>query len=217
MLWKRRPFLDFSSSGAQLPRIEAWTTTCGFTSRVPPFLPGSCDQDCKMERACQAWPWMISGATPLPCTSERWGLFCTFCTWYKGTTPVVVPQLKVRNCCCILKGFEICIQILINATTFLQPVSNCKVNAFFISGEFDLLVGSNSILHLLHDRRAAAAQVGSDFNLFGWNFEAAHVRRLDTHVASPFAKLQEPQSLESLLLSLASRTSSWLLYRGNHV
>lgn len=41
-----------------------------------------------------------------------------FGTWYKGTTSVVVSQLRVLNCCRLLKVFGICVQILIKATTF---------------------------------------------------------------------------------------------------
>ena len=39
-------------------------------------------------------------------------------TWYKDTTSVVVSQLRVLNCCRLLKVFGICVQILIKATTF---------------------------------------------------------------------------------------------------
>ena len=41
-----------------------------------------------------------------------------FGTWYKVTTSVVVSQLRVLNCCGLLKVFEICVQILIKVTTF---------------------------------------------------------------------------------------------------
>ena len=39
-------------------------------------------------------------------------------TWYKDTTSVVVSQLRVLNCCRLLKVFGIRVQILMKAMTF---------------------------------------------------------------------------------------------------
>ena len=146
-------------------------------------------------------------------------------TWYKVTTSVVVSQLKVLNCCCLLKVFGIRVQTLIKATTFWTKrnpkkffsdfPSELEEKARHVPGPWKN-IGAPCFLALHCPHHLALEQVCDYVKCLKENISSS-CQENGTHAISPFAKLQDPQLLGSLLLSSASRTSSWLPSCGNHV
>ena len=105
--WEQTTFMIGVPRGASAGAPHLKRTTCILSSRVPQFQASSWSQDCSRMRS--------SLLHKLP----QWVRISPISsTWYKVTASVVVSQLKVLNCCCLLKVFGICVQTLIKATTF---------------------------------------------------------------------------------------------------
>ena len=140
------------------------------------------------------------------CCIERGKQSTIASTWYKVMALIVMSQLMVQHCCGLFKVLKPCVPMLIKATTLWPLVSSIQ----FWLNSFTGFSPQNGDRHLLRFEYETGEYLSG-------LTPSSSCQEVGFCVIPPFAKLQDPQLFESLLLSSASRTSSWLPCCGNHV